>query len=159
MSFTFNGTAYTSCTVFANGYIQFGTSTASNTSPLTVNRTVVAYGRDLQGNATPAGQVRYEVIGSSPNRTAVIQWSNMRNYCSTCTTTDNFNFQIRLNEGTNTIDIVYGTMTSTNTTPGNFMSSVGLRVVAARCKCTRTKLHRLLQVLTIRLRGIGQIPV
>lgn len=51
------------------------------------------------------GEARYQTIGAAPNRTLVVQWKNVRNYGAT---DDNFNFQLRLEESTNKISIVYG---------------------------------------------------
>ncbi len=116
-TFTFNGIGYTSLTINTNGHVVFGTAgSTSNYTPISSSGTyagaISAAGRDMNalfnilGNT---GQIRYETIGVAPNQTFVIQYSNFRPYdTSTSTTTFwRWNFQIRLNETTNKIDIVY----------------------------------------------------
>jgi hypothetical protein len=72
------------------------------------------------------GEIRYETIGSAPNRTLVVQWKNARVAAGTV---ENqwFNFQIRLNEADNTIEVVYGSCSFAGgtSTPGS--AQVGLR--------------------------------
>ena len=76
----------------------------------------------------PWSEVRYEVVGSSPNQEFVVQWSNFRRFTtSTLTTAQDMilNFQIRLRED-GRIQCVYG-----NCTPGattlTTVNQVGLR--------------------------------
>jgi len=59
-----------------------------------------------------AGEIRYEVLGSAPNRVFVIQYKNFRKYAGA---TDNFNFQIRLYETTSNVETVYGSFISNAT--------------------------------------------
>jgi len=59
-----------------------------------------------------AGEIRYEVLGSAPNRVFVIQYKNFRKFAGA---TDNFNFQIRLYETTSTVETVYGAFISNAT--------------------------------------------
>ncbi|HRF82224.1 MAG TPA: GEVED domain-containing protein, partial [Flavobacteriales bacterium] len=56
------------------------------------------------------GRINYELLGTAPNRTMVIQWSNFKPFGQTLTTVSGFrgNFQIRLNEADNSIEVVYG---------------------------------------------------
>ncbi|MCB9178406.1 MAG: hypothetical protein H6590_03150 [Flavobacteriales bacterium] len=56
------------------------------------------------------GRINYELLGVAPNRTLVIQWSNFSPAGTTLTTVNGarWNFQIRLNETSNSIDVVYG---------------------------------------------------
>ena len=179
-SFTYNGTAYTQFGINANGWINLGGTTPTNSSvPISntsTNNLIAAMGADLVGgfrfnadrttgsnilsNATntagltvgspitgtgiPAGttvvaigagnvmmsanatstatggqvnaqngEMRYETIGTAPNRTLVVQWSRFRRFGST---NDVYNFQIRLNETTNVIDIIYDATGGTTTT-------------------------------------------
>jgi len=127
-TFTFNGTAYTQVYVSANGYVSFGstdpgTGTRSAISSSTSGFGIAAaYSKDLSGTtaASTTCELRSQTLGSSPNRTFVAQWTNMSSYN---TSTQNMNFQVRLNETTNTVDFVYGTMTATSSTT----AQVGLR--------------------------------
>ena len=140
-NFTFNGFVYDRFAVNTNGWISLGTSsqtpsvnvnTSSSYTPLSSTSTTVTndlvarvagFARDLQMQA--GGEMRYELLGSSPNQTLVVQWTNARKYTSSVPPiNDSFNFQIRLNENGNTVEVVYGTMTN-NATTGTVMS--GLR--------------------------------
>ena len=125
-SFCFNGTTYTSFGVCANGWIYMGNTTGVSSytalSTGTTNNVIAAFNFDIQGEAT-TGDLRYQTIGSAPNRTLVVQWSNYDAYQS-AVNTDNYNFQIRLNETTNTIDVVYGSYTVNS---ASRLAQVGLR--------------------------------
>jgi hypothetical protein len=70
------------------------------------------------------GEMRYETLGSAPNRTLVVQWLRMRKYGSTSGPDDYFNYQVRLEETTNNISIVYGPFAN-GINSGNY--EVGLR--------------------------------
>jgi hypothetical protein len=113
-TFTYNGTGYTGFYVNTNGFIEFGsTAPASNTyTPISTYANVIsAFGADLQGNVATGtfGEMSYQTLGSSPNRVFVIQWKNWKKFSGAATQL--FNFQIRLSETTNNIDIQYGSFT------------------------------------------------
>ncbi|MBS4039805.1 MAG: fibronectin type III domain-containing protein, partial [Flavobacteriales bacterium] len=126
--FTFNGQVYNRVAVNANGWISFGNSSltpavnnastsaytplasTTATTPTHLRNRISALGADLQ--AQSGASLRIETIGDAPNRVCVIQWLNYRRYLQT---DHNLNFQIRLNETTNIVDIVYGTMTFNST--------------------------------------------
>lgn len=112
-SFCYNGVTYTSFGLNANGWLYFGSATGASSytaiSSGTTNNVVAAFNFDIQGEAV-TGDLRYQTIGSAPNRTLVLQWTNYDAWPSG-TNTDTYNFQIRLNETTNVIDIVYGSYT------------------------------------------------
>jgi hypothetical protein len=71
--------------------------------------------------AIASGEIRYEVLGTAPNRVFVIQYKNFRKFAAL---TDNFNFQIRLHETTYAIETIYGNFISNAT---NAAPQVGLR--------------------------------
>ncbi|MDO7873375.1 fibronectin type III domain-containing protein [Hymenobacter sp. ASUV-10] len=116
-SFTFNGVAYTAVRISSNGFLTFGTTAPTTTNYLPISSTggyagaASALGSDLAGNhvAGNLGEIRYETVGSSPNRTFVVQWSNFARVDPTTFlyANDIINFQVRLNETSNTIDFVY----------------------------------------------------
>ncbi len=93
-------------------------SAAGTTVTISAAATITSAGTTLnQAN----GEKRIETIGVAPNRVCVIQWSKARPYGqSNC----NFNFQIRLSETTDYIDVVYGTMFDLGL---NVNAEVGLR--------------------------------
>lgn len=120
-NFMFNNVIYDRVGVANDGWIMFGLSalgntavnsnssnyytpiSATSTASLNLQNRVAALARDLQGQT--GSELRVETIGSAPNRSLVIQWTNYRKYNATG---DNFNFQIRLYETSNSVEIVYG---------------------------------------------------
>ena len=127
-NFTYNGYVYDRFGVNANGWISLGSSlltpsvdmnTTTSYSPLSSTSTAVsntlvarisAFSRDLMSQA--GGEIRYELTGTAPNRVLVVQWKNYSKYLATG---DSFSFQIRLNETSNVVAVVYGTMTNNAT--------------------------------------------
>ncbi len=129
-TFNFNGTGYTTCSVNGNGYITFGStaSTAATYAPISQTTgyagAVSALGRDLVSNSSTIVQ---GTTGVSPNRALIVQWNNARRYSGASVAAD-FNFQIRLYEGTNVIEIMYGACNTAVTT--DIPVQVGLRGAA-----------------------------
>lgn len=137
-NFTYNGNVFDRVGVNNNGWIALGqsaltpsvnmTSTSaytslSSTSTITPNllrSRIAGLNSDLQ--AQTGSEIRIETIGSSPNRTLVVQFKNYKRF-STSGTGQSLNFQIRLNETTNTVQIVYGNNTFNGT---NSWAQVGL---------------------------------
>lgn len=135
-NFVFNGNVYDRFGISNNGWISLGQSTltpnaidmntGSSYNPLSstssasviLQNKIAGLARDLQGQT--GSELRTETIGSAPNRTLVVQFLGYQKFASTG---DNFNFQIRLSETTNKVDVVYGTFTTT--TSGS--AQVGLR--------------------------------
>jgi len=122
-SFTYDGTAYTSMYVSANGFITFGAApAATNYTPVSSTATyagcVSAFGRDVNQAASGAPSVRYEQVGNE----FVIQWKDVRRKDISG---EIISFQIRLNTSNNNILIVYGG----TITPGSNTTypQVGLR--------------------------------
>ena len=123
-TFTYNGTGYTVTRPTTNGFLVLGANAASTTNytPLSNSSTssnfaISAFGADL------SSIVRSEVLGSSPNRVYVCQWSAAGRYSSGLQA-DNMNFQIRLYETSNKIEIIYG---SNSATSASSTVQVGLR--------------------------------
>ncbi|MFN8300551.1 MAG: fibronectin type III domain-containing protein, partial [Chitinophagales bacterium] len=117
-SFTFNGTAYTACRVSSNGFITFNSNPGtSNYAPLSSTTTytgaVAGFARDLISNSST---IVYGTEGVSPNQVFVIQWNNARRYSGGAIGGDVLNFQIRLYQTTNVVEVRYGTCTATSTT-------------------------------------------
>ncbi|WP_458294223.1 GEVED domain-containing protein [Flavobacterium poyangense] len=110
-----------------NGFITFGNTFSSSTeySPISsgtgYSGAISALGWDLGSNGSP---ISYNTIGTAPNRTFIVQWDKVRRYNSGWQDGD-FTFQIRLNESTNVIQIVYGACATTSNTNSNVQ--VGLR--------------------------------
>jgi len=111
-TFWYNGVAYSSFSVNSNGFIAMGGTISSSYTSLSTgasNNVIAGLNADLQGE--PAiGELRYQTIGTAPNRTLVVQWSNYDNWSSS-TNTNLYNFQIRLEESSNVVNVTYGTST------------------------------------------------
>jgi hypothetical protein len=115
-TFWYNGQSYTRFSVNSNGHIALGNVaiTTFNYFPLSTgssNNVISALSADIQGDAV-TGDLRFTTIGTAPNRTLVVQWTNYDDYPS-FSGLDVYNFQIRLSETTNEINVVYGTTSST----------------------------------------------
>ena len=128
-NFVYNGQTFDRIGINNNGWISFGNSaltpsvnmastssynplsSTSTATPSSLRSRIGGFATDLQGSATSS--LRVQTVGSAPNRVCVIQWSNYRKWNATG---DNFNFQIRLNESSNVIAIVYGTFSNNATT-------------------------------------------
>lgn len=139
-NFTYNFNVFDCIGVNNNGWIGFGSTTftpagvnlsntgsnytgissAATTSAVLQHR-VAGFSRDLQGSSTTSTSLRVETIGTAPNRVCVVQWTNYKKFAATG---DDFNFQIRLYETTNHIEVVYGTFISNATSTS---AEVGLR--------------------------------
>jgi subtilisin-like proprotein convertase family protein len=122
-TFFYNGVAYTNASIQSNGFIAMGATVTNSYSAISTggtNNIIAALNFDLIGNGVTS-ELRYQTIGSAPNRTFVVQWTN---YEAFAFFGDTYNFQIRLNESNNSIDVVYGTFNQTNFL---WTSEVGLR--------------------------------
>jgi len=107
-SFYYNGANYTQFSVNSNGFLALGATVASSYTALSsgaTNNVVAALNGDLQGNTT-TGELSYQLSGTAPNQVLTVQWKSYRHYN---VTGDNNNFQIKLYETTNVVEVVYGT--------------------------------------------------
>jgi hypothetical protein len=139
-SFNFDNVNYTGCKVSTNGFITFGavapaaSGSATGFTPLSAvtaySGAVSAFGRNLAGyffagNAAQTAELRYQTLGSAPNRIFVIQYKNFKpfNYSTTAFTSP-MNMQIRLKETSNAIEVVYNI---SGTFGSSILAQVGLR--------------------------------
>ncbi len=114
-TFNFNGLNHTALNVSANGFVTFGTTTTTTSSPISGSEAyqgaISAFGRDLNtvfNVSGVTGDIRWETVGTAPNREVVIQWTNFRpTYSTSAAAAYVFSFQIRLQESTNQISTVY----------------------------------------------------
>ena len=138
-AFNFNGQNHTALNVSTNGFITFGTTAPSTTLTSPISATVAfdgvvsAFGRDLisfYDIAGETGEIRWETVGTAPNREVVIQWKNFRPTNTTVTTSVySFSFQIRLKESVNTVSTVYttGSYLVGSTSYSSAINQIGLR--------------------------------
>jgi hypothetical protein len=108
-AFTFNGVSYTNLNIYTNGFVQFGTSSASTSTygatipTATAPNTIVALAwEDLLVNS-PA-TITYWTDGVAPNRKFVVSYNSVGFY-NAGTPIGNVTGQIVLNENDNTIDV------------------------------------------------------
>lgn len=103
----------------------FGAGTIQLSNPATT----AAANYTLSGGGASWSNIRYETIGSAPNRTFVVQWSGFKRFGSTVATAGQMtlNFQIRLNEADMSVDVVYGNCSPGITTFATSVHQVGLR--------------------------------
>ena len=139
--FTFNGVVYDRLAVNNNGWICLGSSTltpavstvttssytplstTSAITPASLVARIAGFARDLQGQTNSS--IRVETIGTAPNRVCVVQWKEYRAWNATG---NNFNFQIRLVETTNGVEVAFGTMSAGT---GSYTGMLGLRAEPA----------------------------
>lgn len=124
-TFWYNGQPYTQFSVNSNGFIAMGASVISTYTAISsgsTNNIIAAQNFDSQGEAI-TGDLQYLTIGSAPNRTLVVQWTNYDKY-SSGSNTGVLNYQIRLNEADYSVQIMYGAQTPTSL---SYTTQVGLR--------------------------------
>lgn len=138
-NFNFSGTNYTGCYVSTNGFITFGATAplaSGSTTGYTPLSAITAYsgaasalGRNLNayffaGSPSTTGEIRYQTLGSAPNRTFVVQYKNFKTFNTSGTTFGpSINLQIRLNETSNIIEFAYNCIGNI----GAATAQVGLR--------------------------------
>ena len=90
----------------------FGTGVATGATVVSIAGSVITVSANSISTGTGRnirfanGTIRYQTIGSAPNRQLVVQWTKFSRYANTGAA-DNFNFQIILNETSNVINTVY----------------------------------------------------
>jgi subtilisin-like proprotein convertase family protein len=140
-NFTFNGIVFDRFAVNNNGWIGLGqsaltpstslattsaytplSSTAVNTPAILRNR-IAGMGRDIQAQA--GSELRFETIGSAPNRKLVVQYKNYKRFGAGFVG-DNFNFQIVLNETTNFVQVIFGAYVFNTVNTTSTVDHIGL---------------------------------
>lgn len=135
-TFNYNNISFTTLSVTPNGFITLG-SIPSGTiycglqSASTPANSIAGYGTDLIG-ASITSSIQYTTLGTTPNRKFIIQWADCDHYGTG--SVNHLNFQIVLNETSNTVQVIFGTFTAVSTFGANTCSdastesgSVGLR--------------------------------
>jgi formylglycine-generating enzyme required for sulfatase activity len=117
-AFNFNGESYTSINVSSDGFITFGGTIPANSLNAPISNStaysgaVSAWGTDANSMNNINGrtsEIRWEILGPVGLRELVIQWKDTRpSYSTSITSAPYINYQIRLRETINIIDIVYG---------------------------------------------------
>ena len=133
-SFSYMGSSYTQFSISTNGYLDFSASTAGG-------ETAGPYGFDNSQFRSPSGTLlaiaplyddliskltsldngfKYLVTGSAPDRVLTVEWIDVREYSDN---TSDLNFQVKLYETTNIIELIYGSMSAGST---NFTYTLGI---------------------------------
>ena len=107
-NFVWAGTTFTTVGISANGYLKLGgvTNNIYSNAPTSQANTISAMNADLQGAGLSTSNIRIDTVGTAPYRTCVIQFRDWSSYYYN--TSILYNFQIRLNETTNSVEFVYG---------------------------------------------------
>jgi len=134
-NFAYNNTVFTDVYVSDNGYIIFKSPIGVTPLPAVTivapisNTTaylgaVSGYATSLTGTLADAADVSYLTTGSAGSRIFTVQYKNLRR--NNLANRDNvMNFQIRLYEANNQIEVLFRDFTTTYTT--QFKGQVGLR--------------------------------
>lgn len=139
-NFVYNNAVYTNAVISDNGFITFGaTNPGAIANPignvLAYNGAISGFGAQLVGNYADGGpalvvsadgaDVSYITTGIAPNRIFTVQYKNLKRRPITTVINGLMNFQIRLYENDNRIEIQYKNFASSNAT--NFAGQIGLR--------------------------------
>ena len=119
-TFPFMGSTYTQFSASDNGVISLGAQPGTSTYaiPNSTTPTIAPFANDMRVGTD--GVVAAKVVGTAPNRTFVIQWTNnMIRYLGTAAA-GTATFQVRLYETSGTIEFIYGTMTTNTATPASY---------------------------------------
>lgn len=119
-NFNFANTNYTQVRISSNGWISFANPTVSYTNsslPSGKGPILMPFWDDLNPNSV-ATRIRYQILGTSPNRVFVISFLNVPRYCSggtSCTGIESkspylYTFQTQLHESSNEIIYSYQSM-------------------------------------------------
>lgn len=112
-TFTFDGVAYTTCALFAFGYLRLaGTMNSNlNLNLFTAHTSVIlAPWWDALETADTVGYLKHETQGTAPWRRFVVEWYANMQSGQTATDYDRAKFQVVLYETSNRLEYRYGTM-------------------------------------------------
>src|SRR5439155_2430480 len=111
-SVVIGGTSYSLITISTNGWIEFGGNTQGTSDPANAslptskhtNPFLAAYWDDLQ---TFGDNIRYGVVGTSPDRTYVIDYQVDVDPVNEGGSADDIRFQVQIHESSNVINVRY----------------------------------------------------
>lgn len=121
-SFQFGQNTYTSVRLVSNGFLALGMTASGSAldngsaivdpianAPLIAEGIISAFASDIL--MYPDGTIRYATLGAEPNRVFVVQWKRASLFTNTGPNPNaDLNFQIRLYEGSNRIELAYNKM-------------------------------------------------
>jgi hypothetical protein len=111
-SFNIDGTNYSTIAVSTNGWIEFGGNTSGSSDPVNgclpvsnhTNPFLAPYWDDM---TTASTNIRHGVVGTSPNRTYVLDFYLLTTTGGDDSGNDDVAFQVLLHETSNTISVKY----------------------------------------------------
>jgi hypothetical protein len=113
-NFVYNGTTYTQFTANTNGFIKLGNTAVTGTDQYDITQSTIAdiiapFNIDLDEGTSP--EIRVYTTGSVGSRVTTVQWEGFVDWNSTPANAQftNVQFQLKLYEGSNNIEFVYGT--------------------------------------------------
>ncbi len=115
--FYFMGTRYTQFGVSDNGILTLGATpgTAVYAIPNTTVPTLAPFGNDMR--IATNGKVEAKVLGTAPNRTLVVQWTNVMVRYLNPAIAGGATFQVRLYENSGAVEYAYGAMPTNTASP------------------------------------------
>lgn len=122
-TFTYCGTAFTQFKVSTNGFLMLGTALASglvSDNLSGTNRSIIAPLWDDLAVSTTASDITYQLSGTPGSYVLTIEWRNVK--WNKTAATANAEFQVKLYQGTNNIEFIYGAMSA----PTAGSASIGL---------------------------------
>ena len=141
-TFSYSGTTFTQFVLNTNGYLKLGATAPVApyfyTSPQVTTggplnsandlNLILPFNTDLTTSATAPAEYRVSTTGTAGSRVCTIQWKNVADKASTIATQyANFSFQVKLYEGTNQVEFVYGAATAGTGTEAIRTVAVGLK--------------------------------
>ena len=111
--YTFYGQPFSAANISSNGTIQFSSSTAPAVNACLatgiLNDAIAPYWDDLRTDGAGGVGIFTSLVGAAPNRIFNIEWRACVFASAGCSSADT-NFEVRLYEGTQRMDLVYGPM-------------------------------------------------
>jgi hypothetical protein len=116
-NFIFNNTSYSSLYLSDNGYVAFGLAPAGSATSISntagYSGVIAAFSAQLVG-AVATSEIRWELVGSSPNRVLVIQFKDLQRRSGITNLNGLMNFQIQCYETTGVIETIYQSFTTSS---------------------------------------------
>jgi photosystem II stability/assembly factor-like uncharacterized protein len=140
--FVYDNYTYDSVQISTNGWMEFGTGSRGSLRGLSTDEQLGGYYRGMLTSldrpakalcpwfadlATGTGAISYTTLGITPNRTFIVQWSNVLANYDAGNTTTYLNFQIKLYETTNIIEFSYGPLLAGAFPSGATGASIGMK--------------------------------
>ncbi len=143
-SFDFNGISFTQFVLNSNGIIKLGAAepldpSLYNALASVEENLIYPFNLDLVAGTSP--EYRASTSGVAPNRVCTIQFKNLKDYQSSPAAEQfsNLNFQIKLFETSNNIELVYGSFVPTSATVQDLDVAAGIKGSNAAASVNVTK--------------------